>query len=209
MNIFSYRVRFTKTGRMRFLSHHDLMRMFERALRRTALPLRMTEGYNPHPVVSFPTALGLGIESVDEVLEFELSSWTAPRQIEKLLGSQLPEGVSVVSAEAFDRRDRSQVEFVEYEADCPGQAEGLAERLRAFLALRECRVERVSDKGSKTVEIRQYVLAADSEGEKVFLRLRITDQGTAKPEEVLRAAGLRIDAGVRLRKTYMEIARRA
>jgi radical SAM-linked protein len=209
MNIFSYRVRFTKTGRMRFLSHHDLMRMFERALRRTALPLRMTEGYNPHPVVSFPTALGLGIESVDEVLEFELSSWTAPRQIEKLLGSQLPEGVSVVSAEAFDRRDRSQVEFVEYEADCPGQAEGLAERLRAFLALRECRVERVSDKGSKTVEIRQYVLAADSEGEKVFLRLRITDQGTAKPEEVLRAAGLRVDAGVRLRKTYTEIARRA
>jgi hypothetical protein len=115
----------------------------------------------------------------------------------------------VVSAEAFDRRDRSQVEFVEYEADCPGQAEGLAERLRAFLALRECRVERVSDKGSKTVEIRQYVLAADSEGEKVFLRLRITDQGTAKPEEVLRAAGLRVDAGVRLRKTYTEIARRA
>lgn len=209
MNIFSYRVRFTKTGRMRFLSHHDLMRMFERALRRTGLPLRMTEGYNPHPVVSFPTALGLGLESVDEILEFELSSWTAPRQIEKVLGAQLPEGVSVVSAEAFDRRERSQLDFAEYEAACPGQAEGLAERLRAFLALKECRVERVSDKGSKTVEIRQYVLAADCEGEKVFLRLRITDQGTAKPEEVLRAAGLRVDGTVRIRKTYTEVVRRA
>lgn len=209
MNIFSYRVRFAKTGRMRFLSHHDLMRLFERAFRRTGLPLRMTEGYNPHPVLSFPTALGLGIESVDEVLEFELSSWTAPRQVEKLLGAQLPEGVSVLSAEAFDRRDRSQVEFVEYEAACPGQAEGLAERLRALLALKECRVERVSDKGSKTVEIRQYVLAADCEGEKAFLRLRVTDQGTAKPEEVLRAAGVRVDGTVRLRKTYSEVARRA
>ncbi len=208
MNIFSYRLRFTKTGRMRFLSHHDLMRLFERALRRTGLPLRMTEGYNPHPVLSFPTALGLGIESEAEILEFELSSWTAPRQIEKLLGSQLPEGISVVSAEAFDRRERSQVEFVEYEAACPGQGEGLAGRLGAFLALKECRVERVSDKGSKTVEIRQYVLAADCEGERAFLRLRVTDQGTARPEEVLRAAGLRVDGTVRLRKTYTEVARR-
>ena len=209
MNIFSYRVRFTKTGRMRFLSHHDLMRLFERAFRRTGLPLRMTEGYNPHPVLSFPTALGLGIESMDEILEFELSSWTAPRQIEKLLGAQLPEGVAVVSSEAFDRRDRSRVDFVEYQAECPGQGEGLAERLRAFLALKECPVERVSDKGSKTVEIRQYVLAADCEGERVFLRLRVTDQGTAKPEEVLRAVGVRTDGTASLRKTYTEVAKRA
>src|SRR5215831_5173006 len=141
MNIFSYRVRFTRTGRMRFLSHHDLMRLFERALRRTGLPLRMTEGYNPHPVLAFPTALGLGIESMDEILEFELTCWTAPRQIEKQLSEQLPEGVAVVSAEAFDRRDRSYVDFVEYEALCPGQDDGLPERMQGFLALKECRVE--------------------------------------------------------------------
>ncbi len=206
MNIFSYRVRFTKTGRMRFLSHHDLMRLFERALRRTGLPLRMTEGYNPHPVTAFPTALGLGIESLDEILEFELSSWTAPRQIEKLLAEQLPEGVGVASAEAFDRKQRSFVNFVEYEASVPGQAEGLSGLLATFLALKECPVERVSDKGSKTVEVRQYVMALEGEGEKVYLRIRITDQGTAKPEEILRAAGLRVDETVRLKKTYTEMA---
>jgi radical SAM-linked protein len=206
MNIFSYRVRFTKTGKMRFLSHHDLMRLFERALRRTGLPLRMTEGYNPHPVIAFPTALGLGIESLDEILEFELSSWTAPRSIEKQLGEQLPEGVTVASAEAFDRKQRSFVNFVEYEADCPGQGEGIADRIRAFLALKECPVERVSDKGSKTVEIRQYVMALDAESERLYLRIRITDQGTAKPEEVLRAVGLKVDETVRLRKTYTEVA---
>jgi radical SAM-linked protein len=209
MNIFSYRVRFTKTGRMRFLSHHDLMRLFERALRRTGLELRMTEGYNPHPVLAFPTALGLGIESLDEILEFELTRWTAPKQVEKLLGEQLPEGMSVASAEAFDRKQRCYVNFVEYEASCPGQGDGLAGRLGAFLALKECPVERVSDKGSKTVEIRQYVMALDAEGDTVYLRVRITDQGTAKPEEVLRAAGLRIDETVRVRKTYTELAVRS
>ncbi len=208
MNIFSYRVRFTKTGRMRFLSHHDLMRLFERALRRTGLPLRMTEGYNPHPVLAFPTALGLGIESLDEVLEFELSSWTAPRQIEKLLAAQLPEGVSVASCEAFDRRDRSKIDFVEYEADCPGRAAGLPEAAARFMGLASCPVERASDKGSKTVEIRQYVMALDCEGDRVFLRIRVTDQGTARPEEVLRALGLAADSKARIRKTYTEVARR-
>lgn len=206
MNIFSYRVRFTKTGKMRFLSHHDLMRLFERALRRTGLPLRMTEGYNPHPVIAFPTALGLGIESLDEIVEFELTSWTAPKGIEKQLGEQLPEGVTVSSAEAFDRKQRSYVNFVEYEADCPGQNEGVADRIKAFLALKECPVERVSDKGSKTVEIRQYVMALDAETDRIYLRIRITDQGTAKPEEVLRAIGLKVDETVRLRKTYTEVA---
>ena len=74
--------------------------------------------------------------------------------------------------------------------------------------LKECRIERVSDKGSKPVEIRQYVLAADCEGERVFLRLRVTDQGTAKPEEVLRAAGVRTDGTMSLKKTYTEVAKR-
>jgi len=209
MNIFSYRVRFTKTGRMRFLSHHDLMRLFERALRRTGLELRMTEGYNPHPVIAFPTALGLGIESLDEILEFELSRWTAPKQIEKLLGDQLPEGMAVSSVEAFDRKQRSCVSYVEYEASCPGQTTGLGDCIARFLSLKECPVERVSDKGSKTVEIRQYVMALDADGETVYLRIRITDQGTAKPEEVLRSIGLRVDETVLVRKTYTEMAVRA
>ena len=209
MNIFSYRVRFTKTDKMRFLSHHDLMRLFERALRRSGLPLRMTEGYNPHPVIAFPTALGLGIESLDEILEFELSSWTSPKQLEKLLGEQLPEGITVASAEAFDRKQRSYVNFVEYEAACPAPIEGLDDRIRAFLALKECPVERVSDKGSKTVEIRQYVMALEAENDRIYLRIRITDQGTAKPEEVLRSIGVKVDETVRLKKTYTELAVRS
>jgi len=205
MNIFPFRIRFSKTGKVRFLSHHDLMRVFERALRRSGLPLRMTEGYNPHPVLAFPTALGLGLESLDEVLEFELTSWTAPRQIEKVVGEQLPEGLAVVSAETFDRKDRSCVSFVEYEASCPGRGATLPAGIRAFLALATCPVERPSDKGSKIVEIRQYALAVDAEGDKVLLRIRITDQGTAKPEEILRAIGVTVDGTVRIRKTYSEV----
>ncbi len=207
MNIFPYRVRFSKTGKMRFLSHHDVLRMFERALRRTGLPLRMTEGYNPHPILSFPTALGLGIESLDEVMEFELSTWTAPRAILQQLGAQLPDGFAVTGVEAFARQARSFVDFVEYEADAPGQGGGVADRIRDFLGRAEARIERKSDKGTKTVEIRQYVIGLEAEGEKIFLRIRVTDAGTAKPEEVLRTIGIE-PARARVRKTYTEVGTR-
>jgi radical SAM-linked protein len=204
MNIFPYRLRFTKTGKLRFLSHHDLMRLFERAMRRSLLPLRMTEGYNPHPILSFPTALGLGIESLDEILEFELSAWTAPAKIEAALGAQLPEGVKLVKVEAFARKDRSAVEFVEYEALFPGGADPAA-GAKEFLAKTEMWIDRKSDKGSKKVELRRYVITIVTEPGRVLLRIRVTDKGTAKPEEVLRAIGVDPTPEVRIRKTYTEV----
>ncbi|HZN60946.1 MAG TPA: TIGR03936 family radical SAM-associated protein [Planctomycetota bacterium] len=204
MNIFPYRVHFSKTGKLRFLSHHDLMRLFERALRRSGLPLRMTEGFNPHPILSFPTALGLGIESLDEILEFELSAWTAPAKIEAALGNQLPEGVKVVRVEAFARKDRSAVEFVEYEARIAAEVNP-AGGAKEFLAKPELWIERKSDKGSKKVELRRYVIAIVTEPGRVLIRIRVTDQGTAKPEEVLRAIGVEPGPGVKIKKTYTEL----
>jgi len=192
---------------MRYLSNHDLMRLFERALRRSGLPLRMTEGYNPHPILSFPTALGLGIESLDEILEFELNAWTAPAKIEQLLGAQMPEGVKLAKVEAFARKDRSAIEFVEYEARIP-EGTDLAPGIREFLAKKEAWIERKSDKGGKKVEIRRYVLALEAEPGRVLMRVRVTDQGTAKPEEVLRAAGLDLGPEVKIRKTYTEVGTR-
>ncbi len=205
MNIFPYRVRFSKTGRMRFLSHHDLMRLFERALRRSGLPLRFTEGFNPHPILSFPTALGLGLESRDEIMEVEFSSWIAPKKVEALLGAQFPEGLKVNSVEAFARKDRSAVLFVEYEAALAAAPGDLAERIAALLAAKEFKIERRSDKGSKTIDVRRYVQALEADGARVLLRILVTDQGTAKPEEVLRAVGIEPGPGVRLVKTYTEV----
>lgn len=204
MNIFPYRLRFSKTGKLRFLSHHDLMRLFERAMRRSGLPLRMTEGYNPHPILSFPTALGLGIESLDEILEFELSAWNAPAKIEAQLGAQLPEGIRLIKVEAFARKDRSAVEFVEYEARFASGTDPAA-GAKAFLAKPELWIERKSDKGSKKVELRRYVIAIVTEPGRALLRIRITDQGTAKPEEVLRAIGIEPGPEVKIKKTYTEV----
>ena len=68
-----YRIRFAKTDLLRWISHRDLARLWERLLRRARLELSMTEGFHPKPRVSFPSALALGIEGLDEVVEIDLA----------------------------------------------------------------------------------------------------------------------------------------
>ncbi|HEY3226044.1 MAG TPA: DUF2344 domain-containing protein, partial [Planctomycetota bacterium] len=123
------------------------------------------------------------------------------------LAAQLPEGVKLAKVEAFARRDRSAIDFVEYEATVPPGAD-LAAGVREFLAKKEAWIERKSDKGCKKVEIRRYVIALEAEPGRVLMRVRVTDQGTAKPEEVLRSIGLEPSPEVRIRKTYTEVVTR-
>lgn len=203
--IFPYRLRFEKTGRMKYLSHHELMRVLERAIRRSGIPIRLTEGFNPHPVMSFPTALGIAIESVDEVMEMELSTWVAPKTMQEKLGAQLPAGLTVRTIEAFDRRQRSYVDYVEYEVGAPGQTAGIEGRIAEFLAKKEHVVTRDLGDRSKQVNVRPYAMAIDVDGEVLYLRIRVTDSGSARPEEVLEAIGVEMRDDVTVRKTYTEL----
>lgn len=209
MNIFPYRVRFTKVGRLRFLSHHELMRLFERALRRSALPVKMSEGFTPRPAVAFPVALATGIVSKDEVMEVELSGWVAPVKIQEALARQMPPEIGIVSVDAFARGRREQVDYIEYEAELPEPPADLPARVETFLAREEFVLERRRGEESKPVEIRRYVMDLDCEGPQVLMRIRNSDEGTARPDEVLRALGLEPDGRVRIVKTYTALKARA
>src|SRR6188474_2710347 len=68
-----YRIRFSKLGKIRFTSHRDVARMWERALRRATLPVAYTEGFSPHPKLSFGLALSTGHESLGEYLDVDLA----------------------------------------------------------------------------------------------------------------------------------------
>ena len=87
------RIRFRKDGDLRFLSHHDLMRSFERMLRRSNLPIRWTEGFHPAPRIVFPLSLPLGVIGPVEVLELELQDTFPPDEILARLRAQAPLGI--------------------------------------------------------------------------------------------------------------------
>jgi len=90
---------FAKKGAMRFISHLDLMRLLMRALRRADLPLRLSEGFNPHPRVSLQRALKLGLESEEEVGSVILREFVKPEEFRTRFQAQLPEGILIRKVE--------------------------------------------------------------------------------------------------------------
>ncbi len=92
------RARFTKIGKVRWTSHRDVARMWERALRRSRVPVSYTAGFTPRPQLSFGLALPTGCESVAEYLDIVLDEPVEPAELARGVGSVLPEGVDVVGA---------------------------------------------------------------------------------------------------------------
>ena len=86
---------FSKKGQMKYISHLDLMRLFMRAMRRADLPIKMTEGFSPHPKFSIKRALKLGLESEHEEAAIVLKSIVSPQDFKDRLQKQLPEGIQI------------------------------------------------------------------------------------------------------------------
>lgn len=187
------RVRFGKGGGIRYISHLELMRVFERAVRRAELPVKMTEGFNPRPRISFPIPLGVGMEGMDEVAEIELSDWIPPGEAKERLASQMPEGIELLSVEPIPPGKKGSVSEVEY-AFVPTQDAGVAslvdpKRVEALLARSEVTICRERNGKTKQIDIRPYIKDIRLDGVVVILRLKATPQGTARPEEVLAELG--------------------
>src|SRR5438034_10961603 len=90
------RIRFRKAGDLRLVSHHDLMRCFERMLRRAELPVHRTEGFHPKPRLVFALSLGLGIVGQEEVAELELDAELPPEEVRDRLAGQTPAGLDIL-----------------------------------------------------------------------------------------------------------------
>ena len=101
------RIRFAKTGSMALLSHLDLMRMLERALRRSALPISFTGGFHPLPRIQIALALPLGAEADSEWMDFEFTRPLAPEVLLQTLQGLLPEGIVLCSAQEVPVKGKS------------------------------------------------------------------------------------------------------
>ncbi len=101
------RIRFAKTGSMALLSHLDLMRMLERALRRSCLPISYTGGFHPLPRIQIALALPLGAQANSEWMDLEFTESLAPESLQLALQPLLPEGIVLLAAEEVPLRGPS------------------------------------------------------------------------------------------------------
>ena len=184
-----FRIRFSKEADLRFISHHDLMRLCERALRRAHLPVAMSQGFNPRPRISLPASLGVGISGRNEVLDFELDEWVRPDEVRRRLAAQLPDGIELKSLQTPpskpDRRPTQHSYSIPLLEDHPVTEESVRELLAAERLL----VHRRREGRVKTLDIRPFIERIRCEDGEIRLLLRVTEQGTARPEEVLEALG--------------------
>lgn len=197
------RVRYAKRGRLRFTSHRDFGRAFERAIRRAGLPVAFSSGFSPHPRISYANASPTGAATEAEYLEIALREVVRPAEAQRMLSAQLPEGLDVlevVVAGPGALADRLQASH--WRIRLPGVTEAdAAAAVTAFLERSEIEIQRMTKKGLRTFDCRGAVLrlSVSSEPEsadscailEVVLR-----HGTpaVRPDDVL--AGLREAGGL-------------
>jgi radical SAM-linked protein len=198
------RLRYTKRGRLRFTSHRDFQRAFERALRRAEVPMAYSAGFTPHPKVSYANAAPTGTGSEAEYLEIALAEQRDPEKLRLLLDESLPTGLDVTEAvevrtSAFAERLQASV----WELRLDGVEKAEAERAAAaFLAARTVEVTRRTKSGLRTFDAREAVLRLATveeathmpgDGACAILRLVVRHATPAvRPDDVL--SGLRATA---------------
>lgn len=201
------RIRFRKAGDLRWTSHHDLMRCFERMLRRAGLPFRSTEGFNPRPCLVFAQPLALGLVGAAEVVDLELDDVLEPADIQERLARQAPPGLEILTVNRVAPRAPLRPRQALYRLDLPGdRVPAVAAAAAALLASQDCWIERLRP-APRRLDLRPYIVAVRVDAAAVELHLAITPNGGARPDEVLRLLGLGdlLDAGAVPERTTLEL----
>ncbi|MGW4273122.1 TIGR03936 family radical SAM-associated protein [Streptomyces seoulensis] len=154
------RLRYTKRGRLRFTSHRDFQRAFERALRRAEVPMAYSAGFTPHPKVSYANAAPTGTGSEAEYLEIALTAPRDPERLRDLLDESLPAGLDIVDAveaRTSGLADRLTASVWELRLDGVDPAE--ADRaVAAFTGAESVEVQRRTKNGVRTFDARPAVV---------------------------------------------------
>jgi len=162
-------VRYAKRGKMRFASHRDVARVFERGVRRAGLPIAYSAGFTPHPRISYAGGAQTGVASEAEYLSLALTSRQAAAHVRERLNETLPDGIDVIDVmddadgPAGDRTVLGALEASQWRVVLPGVEPAAAERaVASFLARSEAPVERLTDKGVRRLDARAAVVTLDA-----------------------------------------------
>ncbi|GBD97180.1 MAG TPA: TIGR03960 family B12-binding radical SAM protein [Nitrospirae bacterium] len=177
-----YRVKFSKTGILRLLSHQELMTSILRAARRANIPVSYSAGFHPHPKVSFGPALASGIEGLNEFFDIEISAFINAADFLNRFNSELPQGIKALNAASIPLNAEalnSRISSYEYEIIIDGPD---VEHINSFIARQSCPVAREK----KTVDIRPMVEKVEIHGNRLHLIVADTDSAKVRLYEILK-----------------------
>lgn len=207
---FRYRLTFEKNGPIKYTGHLDLLKIFQRALRRAELPVRYSKGFNPHSVISFAQPLSVGMGGLAEYVEIELAELTEPSEIIEKLNKNLPTGLSALSCRLFKPGEKSAAALVSaaiYEICLKSHddvilANRLESAVKEILDAAEIIVQKDKKGGERKpveTEIRRFIQGIEITGKtNVSATVACGGKGNLRPQllaaEICRRAGVGFDA---------------
>ena len=179
-------IRFAKRPRLRFISHLDLQRFFQRAVNRTGLPIAYSQGFNPHPVMSFGSALALGWTSDYEVIDIKLSAPMGRKRTEDAIRAALPEDLPVLEVRMVDDRHPAPmalVKMADYRVTLEGETGGaVLAQIPAFLEKETVSAVKKTKSGEKSINARTLVIGMEPFEGGFDARLMLTERESIKPD---------------------------
>lgn len=201
-------IEYSLEGDLRFISHHDTLRLFRRALARAALPVRYSEGFNPHPRLTIPLPRSVGIASSAEAIVVDLTEPADSEDVIRKLAPHMPGDIRIRGARQMEPGEKLVPDRVRYHlpaADSP--ADELAENGRRLLDANVVPIERFHPKDgtTRTIDIRPFIEEITPVSGGVEVMLRVTGSGTARPAEIARLLDLdEEEIRCRIRRTEVQ-----
>lgn len=189
------RVKFSKHGSSRFLGHLDVMRYFQKAVRRAGISIAFSKGFRPHMIMSFAAPLGLGVTSDGEYFDMELSRDMSSREIIERFNEVLTEGFQVTGARKTPEGKKNnamaltaaasyQVRLLEGAKDWP---EDMAKQAELFCAQPSILVKKETKSGSKMADIKPGIYQFQADEEEFTMLLSASSANYVKPKMVMEA----------------------
>jgi len=208
------RIRFSRGEKLKFISHLDIMRLWQRALHRAGIPLAYTEGFSPHPRISLAAPLAVGVTSEAELTDVFCSKWVSPHSFTAAVSQQLPPGIEISQVHMVAPTLpslQSQVSHTEYEVEAETDKDQAAVKaaLDSLLSLEELPWHHQRDTGTRNYDLRALIddlwLTSLHRGHcTIGMRLRCDSSGSGRPEQVAAALDLSHPTSIRRTKLILK-----
>ena len=193
------RIRFSRGEEVRFISHLDIMRLWQRALHRAVMPLAYSEGFSPHPRISLAAPLPIGVTSQAELMDVFVTKWVSPHFFTTAVTQQLPPGIEILQVYPIAPTLpslQSQVRYVEYvvEVETEKDQKDIESKLTSLLSVKHLPWQHQRDTGPRSYDLRAliddlWLINCHHPYCAIGMRLRCDSSGSGRPEQVTVALG--------------------
>ena len=181
-----YILKFEKADSVKYVSHLDLIRVFDRAMRRAQLPMGYSQGFNPHPLMTFAHPLGVGVSSIGELVEITTAEHLQEKEFLNRLQEFMPVGFKLIDIKEIEGKNNfARLTSADYKINIEGKFPE-SDLVKSFNKLKEILIDKKTKSGIKETDIRPFILSFEGNMGVYMARLK-TGAENLKPELFLKA----------------------